>query len=70
MERIGQRQLCSFSFSDQQALLFLLVFAQAAIFETCFSFLDKLTPYLLALLIWRYALISLLLYEIWEVVTK
>lgn len=65
MERIGQRKLCCFNFSDQQALLFLLVFAQATIFETCFSFSDNLTPSLLALLIWRYALITLLCYEVW-----
>lgn len=70
MGTVSRRYLCSRPFSDNQALLLLVTAAQIIVFELCFSFERSLSVLSLAGLIWRYTLLALLLYEVWQVTSN
>lgn len=70
MERVGQKHLFCLTFSNQQAILFILTLSQVILFEVYFHFSSFMTPLLLAFLIWRYILIVLVIIEVKIVISQ
>ncbi len=67
MTKIETKTFCTRTFSDHQTALFLILIVQFLIFEFYFDFSKLMSPLLIAVLVWRYSLVVLLVYEVWVV---